>query len=286
MNEKKEKKDQFVIAYISDFNRCTATLTYALFMAKMVKKGLILLHISDRRYTDIKPDEAEQQLRIIQQNAAKEANAETPISYAALRGNTKEILTSLPTLLNAVAVVTQVDSHAAYRSPMHRRQLLNNFSECKTAFLIVQAPLPSGRPAFSNIALSVDFKKESKDKYIWTSYFARFNSSTIHTLYYDYKDEFLKNKWYSNMKFLYKFFNSLNLTFQPHIIPSVSTYTDINALRYAAQQGYDLLISVTTKERDAIEFFIGTQEQRLIINSEQMPILFLNPREDLYVLCD
>jgi len=282
----KEKKDQFIIAYISDFDHCTATLSYALFMAKMVKKGLILLHISDKHYTHIEPGEAEQQLRLLQQNTTAEGNDEIPVSYAALQGVTKEVLTSLPTLLNAVAVVTQVDAHAAYRSPMHRRQLLNNFSECKTAFLIVQAPLPTDRLPLHHVALSVDFKKESKDKYIWTSYFARFNGSVIHTLYYDYKDEFLKNKWYSNMKFLHKFFSSLNLTFLPHIMPSESTYTDINALRYAAQQGYDLLISVTTKERDAIEFFIGTQEQRLIVNSEQMPVLFLNPREDLYVLCD
>ncbi len=279
----KEKKDQFVIAYIADFNHCTATLSYALFLAQMVKKGLVLLHVSDPRYTQLQPHEAAPRLQALQQQYA---TAEVPSSYAALSGSTQEVLTSLPTLLGAVAVVAQVDPHAARRSAIHRRQLLRNFSLCKTAFLIVQDPLPEGKPALRDVALSVDFKKESKDKYIWTSYFARFNGSTVHALYYDYKDEFLKHKWYSNMKFLHKLFSSLNLTFQPHIIPSRSTYTDINALRYAVSQGYGLLVSVTTKERDAIEWIIGTQEQRLIANPDRMPILFLNPREDLYVLCD
>jgi len=47
-----------------------------------------------------------------------------------------------------------------------------------------------------------------------------------------------------------------------------------------------LLIAVTTKEKDGLEFFVGVQEQRTIVNRERIPILFLNPREDLYVLCD
>lgn len=290
-DKNKEKKDQFVIAYIADWERCEATLSYAVSLARMIGKGLILLHVSDPHYTDIDPDEAQQHLVALRDSCLASLTAQPtastiPVTYAALRGDTQTLVTALPTLLGAVAVVAQVDKHAGRRSPLHPRQILHIFKECKTAFLVAQRPLPEGATPFAHVALSIDHKKESKDKYIWTSYFARFGGSTIHTLYYDYKDEFLKNKWYSNMKFLHKFFNNLNLSFQPHIIPSKSTFTDVNALNYAAQQGYDLLVSVTTKERDAVEFFIGTQEQRLIDNAHQLPILFLNPREDLYVLCD
>jgi hypothetical protein len=61
---------------------------------------------------------------------------------------------------------------------------------------------------------------------------------------------------------------------------------DINALRYADQNRYGMLIAVTTKEKDGLEFFIGVQEERTIVNKANIPILFLNPREELYVLCD
>jgi hypothetical protein len=132
----------------------------------------------------------------------------------------------------------------------------------------------------------VDFKKESKDKFIWSSYFPRFIGSQMHVLYYDYKDQFLHSKWYANMQQLHKLYTGLNITFQPHIISSKSTFPDINALRFSNENGYDLLICVTTKERDTLEMFIGTQEMRTIKNSYHIPILFLNPREDLYVLCD
>jgi len=108
----------------------------------------------------------------------------------------------------------------------------------------------------------------------------------MHILYYDYKDEFLRTKWYANMTQLHKLYSSLNISFEPHIIESKSTYMDVNALRYAAANGYGMLIAVTTKEKDGLEFFVGVQEQRTIVNDEHIPILFLNPREDLYVLCD
>ena len=159
------------------------------------------------------------------------------------------------------------------------------FADCKTAFLVVQEPL-THPDRMKEVAMTIDFKKESKDKMIWSSYFPRFGNANMHVLYYDYKDAFLKDKWYANMKQLHKLYTDLGITFQPHIIESKSTYQDINALRFAAAQGYGLLIAVTTKEKDGLEFFIGTQEQRTIVNRDAIPILFLNPREDLYVLCD
>ena len=88
------------------------------------------------------------------------------------------------------------------------------------------------------------------------------------------------------MRFLDKLYTALGITFMPHEMPDKSTLEDVNALRFCAENHYDLLISLTTDERDALEFFIGTQEQHIIINSQHIPVLFLNPREDLYVICD
>ncbi len=280
----KEKKDQFIIAYLTRLDHSETVVSHALFLSKMLDKGLILLHISDPRYTDVSPEEAEPQLRQLKERLAAE-NGNLKISYCALKGDTQPIITALPNLLNAVAVTLEVDRHARRHDPRHRKQVLQNFSECKTAYLVAQEPLPHDS-RMTDVALSMDFRKESKDKLIWSSYFARFGKANVHVLYYDYKDEFLHKKWYDNMTFMHKFYNSLNLTFQPHIMGKQSTFTDVNALRYAIEHHYNLLLTLTTKERDGIEMFIGVQEDRLIVNKEKLPILFLNPREDLYVLCD
>lgn len=278
---KKEKKDQFVIAYIADFAQTETVLSYAVYMAQMLSKGLILLHVCDPKYSVLTPGEAEEKLRQLQ----TQVEPGVGVTYAALKGETAKIVEVLPTLLGAVVVVMQADAKARRSSALSGKSILKNFAACKTAFLVAQEPLRD-TSKMKNIAASIDFKKESKDKVIWSSYFPRFGDSRMHILYYDYKDEFLRSKWYANMTQLHKLYSGLNISFEPHIIESKSTYMDVNALRYAAAKGYGMLIAVTTKEKDGLEFFVGVQEQRTIVNDERIPILFLNPREDLYVLCD
>ena len=289
--EKKDKKDQFVIAYLTDLAETETVVSHAAFFAHKLGKGLILLHISDPQYTKVSPSEAEGDLKKINETVKQSTNqAIKQSTYLALNGDTRQVLTSLPTLMNAVLIVAQVAAHASRRSPMSRRNVLRNLADCRAAFLTVQQPLIQNSKFkiqnYDNVAMVVDFKKESKDKFIWSSYFPRFVGSRMHVLYYDYKDQFLRSKWYANMQQLHKLYTGLDISFQPHTIESKSTFPDEGALRFANENGISLLICVTTKERDTLELLIGTQEQRTITNRYNIPILFLNPREDLYVLCD
>lgn len=279
-----KNKDQFVIAYLPDFEKEEIVLSHAIFLSKMIDKGLILLHICDKHYSKLSTDQAEERLKEIQQKISSQVSA----TYAAIPGKTKTIINALPTLIGAVAIVGAIDPHASIGKPTNKRTFLNLFHECKIAYLTVQKPLEDSS-VYQQVCTTIDFKKESKEKLIWTSYFARFNKSQINVMYYDYKDEGLHTKWYNNMRFLHKFFNNLNLTFTPHIIPSNhSTFTDINALKEIEQQQMPcgVMLCVTTWEKDAIEWFYGTQEQRTIVNKLGIPVMFLNPRDDLYVLCD
>lgn len=276
-----KQKDQFIVAYISNLEQPHAVLSHAYYLSRMLNKGLILLHISDPRYTRLTTSEAELRLQRLRDTLPADAN----VTYVALKGKTREVVEKLPVLIGAVALVCHVDAKARRRHPQHARELLSNFRSCKVAYLTVQEPMRNPRQ-LQNVALVVEFKKETKEKFIWASYFARFNHSVVHALHYDYKDEMLRRKWFDNMKFLHRLFSALGIGFTPHVIPDKSTFEDVNALRYCAEQHYDLLVSVTTDERDLLEFFIGTQERRTIVNSQHIPVLLLNPREDLYVICD
>ena len=284
MKQTTKKKDQFIIAYLANLEKSEIVISHASYLAAKLGKGLILLHISDKRYTKLSPSDAEVVLKkLCDEQNAKAGNSHC--TYAALSGDTKKAISSLPTIMNAVVIVAHVDKHAGWRNATHPRAVLRNFADCRAAFLTVQEPLNTTL-LYNDAAMAIDFKKESKDKFIWSSYFPRFLNSTMHVLYYDYHDEFLHQKWYANMQQLHKLYSGLDVTFQPHIMESKSTYLDMNTLRFAEKHGYGIMIAVTTKEKDGLEFFIGTQERRTIVNKQKMPILFLNPREDLYVMCD
>lgn len=278
-----KQKDQFVIAYITDLAHSETVVSHSVHLATMLKKGLILLHISDPRYTQLTTEEAGSQLKKIQTDVQQQGLSD--VTFAALKGETKPIIDALPVLLNAVVAVAQVDSQAARHTPTHKKELLRNFSECKIAFLTVQQPL-SDLEETQNVAFSIDYRKESKEKLVWASYFARFNGSILHSLYYDYTDEAIRYKWYSNMQFMHKFFTSLGVSFVPHVLKKRTTFPDVSALDFANENALGIFIAVTTNERDGIEFFIGVQEHRIIVNPHKIPVLFINPRDDIYVLCD
>ncbi len=284
MAKYKEYKDQFIIAHVTDLDNLAPVTTHAALLSRMLGKGLILLHVSDPQYTSIDPSQAETVLQREVQ-LVKDREQITDVNYMALKGNTKQIVNAFPILLNAVVAVVMVDALAPKRSILHPKILLRQYDECKVAYLTVQHPLPAGQ-SFSHVALTIDYKRESKEKMLWSSYFARFNRSSIHALHYNYTDEGLAYKWHSNNKFMLKFYNSLSIEFSDEVLHSKRSFIDLPALDYCAAQGYQLLIAVTTNEKDVAEWFIGTQEQRTIVNTYRIPVLFINPREDVYVLCD
>jgi hypothetical protein len=76
--------------------------------------------------------------------------------------------------------------------------------------------------------------------------------------------------------------------YESETINGVANFPDLNATRLAAEKGYNLMVCLTTdtREMDFLDWFIGAQETRVIRNKQKLPILFINPRDDIYVLCD
>ena len=275
-------KDQFVIAYLADLSMEQAVVSHACHLARMLNKGLIFLYIQDPRYHLPSTDQVEPDLIRLET-----AHPDVHPAHVAMKGNTRKIITALPTLLNGVVAVAGVNPKSRIGSLTHPKRVLHNFAQCKIAYLTVQQPLAPNE-TFSHVAYGIDFHKESKEKLIWASYFARFNHSRLHMLHFRYSDAGLHKKWSNNVLFMDKFFSGLNVTYASLPIQGRALFPETIVCRSAAQAGCGLLISVTTDTRnlDVIEWFAGVQEHRTIRNPHQLPVLFINPRNDIYVLCD
>ena len=273
-------KDQFVIAYLADFSMTEEVVSHAAQLARMLGKGLILLYVEDRHYGLPPISEVEGKIKAIET-----AHADLHPAHVAMKNSTREVVNLLPTLLNGVIAVTGINADARHGHPTHPRQVLRNFADCKIAYLTVQAPLASH---FEEVAFGIDFHKESKEKLIWASYFARFNHSRLQMLHFDYRDAGLRTKWNNNVRFMNKFFKGLGVEYQQQCVSGRAVYPETLVCDHAALAGCDLLISVTTdtRERDVLEWFAGVQEDRTIRNRHRLPVLYLNPRDDIYVLCD
>jgi len=276
-----EKKDQYIVAYIADYDKADTVLAYSLMLSTYLRKGIILLRVCDPRYTSETTDEAQQQLIAMKQRLPEKVFS----TYCALKGKTADVIELLPKAFNAVAIAGAVDK-SNKKSANHPKNLLRDFAKCKVAYLLAQEPPKDYPSVVGKVAFSLDFKKESKDKLIWASYFPRFFGSKLYVLSYNYTDEFLRNKWYSNVKFMDKMYANLGVTYEKADLGKPKSFIDVVALDVAKQLNIGLMICTTTAEKDVFEYFIGVQEQRTIANEYKIPILFITPRDDLYVLCD
>ena len=225
-------KDQFVIAYLADLSMTNEVVSHACFLARMLNKGLILLYVEDSHHHN--PTVAQATPTLLQIEAA---HPDVHPAHVAMKGNTREVIDALPTMLNGVIAVAGVNSAARRGSPTHPLQVLHLFGGCKIAYLTVQSLL-TDPTAYTHVGYGIDFRKESKEKLIWASYFSRFNHSRLTMLHFNYTDEGLHTKWHNNVRFMNKFFNGLWVTYNQQSVSAHALFPETLVCDTAAHIGW------------------------------------------------
>jgi hypothetical protein len=279
--KKGEYRDQFVIAYLTDLDDNKDVILWAEKFSNMLKKGLILLFICDKKYTDISTDKAQEKLKQINDSISLSYIH----SYAVLNGKTKDIIHNLGDLLNGVMIVSKVDTQTKEKkNPISINNITNNFYSSRLAYLLFSEPFKD--TPFSDVILSMNALKEAKEKILWASYFGRFASSRIVIFYHRYKDTYLQKQLNLNIGFARKMFRKFNIqTLNAHTL-NTRTNEDVQAMSYAKQNSSSLCIFQTTKNKSIIELFTGLPEKKAMKRLQNAPILFLNPRDDLFIMCE
>lgn len=139
--------------------------------------------------------------------------------------------------------------------------------------------------AYKNILLPLDSHQQSKEKSLWAGYFSRFYQATVHVLLTAYKDEYLKNRLYENTKFTEKLYENLEIKYQKHFVAEVKDNIDIFSLEFAPSVEASLVLIMTTKFFTIFDYIFGPQELKIIANDSDIPVMLINRRDDLYVLC-
>lgn len=279
--ENKKKKDQFVVAYLPDLDRTKSCLEYASQFAKILNKGLILLHISDDSLTQITTEQAEKRLKEINERISDEIFH----SYVAMKGKSDGILNAIGELLNAVLTVVCCDPQCKDKKKAdHPQTLLRNLASSRTAYLVCS---PDSKPKeYEKVILTLNHSTESKEKTLWASYLGRFADSNIVLYYRRYKDEFYQKQLNLNIAFARKMFTQFGIEIETKHSLDTKTKLDLQALDYAEKENCNLIICQTTKNKTFVDTIAGLNEVRVLKHMKEVPILFLNPREDLFILCE
>lgn len=255
-------KDQFVIACIDRPEDAATVLPWAEALASRLRhKSLMVLNVSHEG------------------NAPWLKHIGHP--YVGLRGEWSTAIEGLPTAFNGILAVTAVDRTAPRHVLANPRTLLQQFRKCKTAYIAVPVGVPF---CTDRTALTLTHRREGKEKLVWASYLARFAGAALTIAHPDYSDRGLRQRFLNNMQFVKKMYTPLEIDWLDALL-SRNTNVDACALD---ELHPDLLVAMTTdtRERDLFDLFAPRPELRLLTRQQPTPILFLNPRDDLYILCD
>lgn len=139
--------------------------------------------------------------------------------------------------------------------------------------------------AYKDVLLPLNIHRQAKEKSLWAGYFSRFYKATVHVLYTVYKDEYLKNRLYENSKFTEKLYQNLEVKFQNHVIENVKEDMDEFAVNYAKKIDASLILIMTTRYYSIFDYILGPKELQIMTNEHEIPVMLINQRDDLYVLC-
>ena len=139
-------------------------------------------------------------------------------------------------------------------------------------------------PLWLNVLTTLDINRQEKEKSLWSGYFNRYGGATVHVLHTTYKDEFLREKLRDNLEFTDKLYQNLDIQAEKHEIAKANDL-DNYALSHAADYHGCLLVIMTTSYKTVIDLLFGVKEKYLIANRFGLPVLCINERDDLYVLC-
>lgn len=181
-----------------------------------------------------------------------------------------------------------VDEYEGVLVVLHHQDIkwsLGAFRESSIAFLYVNGEVPRFL-SYKNVLVPVDFRKASKETSLWASYFGRFNRAAISLIFAHETERDRLLKLTRNLNFFQKFLASLNVRYRSEPGKSTSWGIFDETLARADEWQGDVMIVPGSSVISLIDLIIGLPEKKLIGKAGNMPVLMINPRKDICVLCD
>ncbi len=172
-------------------------------------------------------------------------------------------------------VFFEVSKHSQFNKVM---PIFKGLRTLRIPFLLTKEGMPI--QPLSNIAVPVCFLPEEKEKAPYSSNMGRFLQSTLHLIVAnDYGTRAQKNA--AAIASLYDKFN-LNYTTEKGKKDSFKVEKEVAT--QAVAKGYNMVIISTSRDYGWDDIILGPKEQH-IFEKSQVPLMCINPRGDLYVLC-
>lgn len=261
------------VVVICDFSeRMSEVIVHGARMADMLKKELCLTAIwKDKTHKSIVQEKLAETTRRLKTNLPQ-----MPVSWLLIQKSLRLNMQKL------------VDEYEAILVVLHQQDVewaLKAFQQSSIAFLFVNGETPRFL-SYKNVLVPVDYRKASKETSLWASYFGRFNRSQVQLIYAHETNKEDSERLFRNLEFFKKFLSSLYVRHNEIAGKSTSWGICGETLARADEWKGDVLIFSGSNSITLLDLLIGLPEKKIVRKAGDLPVLMINPRKDICVLCD
>jgi len=267
------KNSEQKIIVVCDFSeRMKDVIIHGARMADILKKELCLTAIwNDPKQKNIIQENLIQTTRSLKSNLPH-----MPVSWLLLQKSLYHNMQKLVDEYNAVLLVLHQDDI---------NWVLKAFQQSSIAFLFVKGEIPRFL-SYKNVLVPVDYRRASKETSLWASYFGRFNRSKVQLIYARETNKEDAGRLQKNLDFFKKFLSSLNVRHSEIAGKTTSWGICNETLTRAEEWVGDLMIFSGSSSISLLDLLIGLPEKRIVKKAGNLPIMLINPRKDICMMCD
>lgn len=266
--------DQRIMVYCDFSQSMNDAIVHGVRVADIFKKELCLFHALGKKGREEKLA-VQKSLAVVIRKLKKDLPG-ISISSLTLKGDLAETIDRVAEQYNGIMLVLTAKK---LKQKMPALQL------SPIPFLFVSGSNEK-QLRYDKVLLPVDFRTVMKDTSLWASYFGRFNKSSTLILSANDNNADQKKKIKKNLKFIEKLLMNLQLDVQFEQAEKGSFRLPGESLTKCIDSKSNLLIIPSSKNISLIDVIIGLPEAKVIKKAKDHPVLCINSKRDMYVLCD
>lgn len=266
----------------SEVTRCAAF--HAATLARMSGETICLFHVIDKdtknELKKQKEDISYIENKLKQLCREYEALLQVSCSYKLKEGNIFTTISETATEENASLIVLGTHGVQGIQK-LVGAYALKVIASSKVPVIVVQKTLPPAH-GIQKIISPIDSNAETKQKTMQTLHLAKMMQAKVYLYKQKGVDEHVEDHIRININFVKKHLTEHHIPFEVVEQEKHSKQFSREFIAYAKSINADLIIILNTNEKGLMEIIIGPDEQYVINNEAQIPVMCINTLQRIY----
>ena len=145
----------------------------------------------------------------------------------------------------------------------------------KIPFLVIQEKPTTNK--FDKILFPIDFRSENKEQVKYLNYMSTNFGSKFLLFKRKAGDRRFKQRIASNLHFVEGYLHNNNVNYEIYSSPGKMSF-DKEVVQFAKEMNTEMILVLTTRDINFLDYILGAREQYIIANPEKIPVMCINPK--------